>query len=185
MNDSASAKEDSAWQRLDRQTLVQEKFLTVYRDLVRLPNGSQKQYFLTKKSDIVVIVALTDQNEVIMLKEYKYAANKYLNVLPAGHIENNESPIEAAKRELLEETGFTAMTYEYIGTLFESPVQDLHKIEVVFVKNAQRVQAANLEASEDLFAYTLTIPDLKTKVLQGEVQSCSTLGALARTGVLL
>ncbi len=174
----------SSWQQLNRTILVDEKFLRVYRDRVQLPNGQIRDYYLTKKSDIVVIVAITPESQVVMLSEYKYGAGQYLTVLPAGHIEANETPENAARRELAEETGFTGKHYEHLGTLFESPVQDTHKVEVVLVTNAKQTATATIEESEDLQTTILTREDLKTKVLQGHVQSCSTLGALALSGIL-
>lgn len=174
----------SPLQQLRRETLISEKFLTVYRDTVRLLNGQIRDYYLTKKSDIVVVIAVTSESQVVMLSEYKYGTNKYLTVLPAGHIEPEETPINAAKRELAEETGFTGNTYEYIGTLFESPVQDTHKVEVVLVKNVEKTLVPNIEESEYLQPILFTIDSIKKKVLLGDIQSCSTLGALALSGIL-
>ena len=157
---------ETKWQRVNRETLVEEKFLTVYHDKVKVQNGSIRDYYLTKKSDIVVVVAVTPGDEIVMLEEYKYAANKRLTVLPAGHIDNGESPEEAGKRELLEETGFQAESYEYLGTLFEAPVQDLHKVEVVLAKNAVQFQEPQLEETEDLTSWLIEIEDIKQNVLQ-------------------
>lgn len=172
------------WKRLNRETLIDEKFLTVYHDRVEVPSGQVRDYYLTKKSDIVIVVALTDKNEIVMLREYKYAADQYLDVLPAGHLEAGETPEGAARRELVEETGYEGTSYEYIGRLFEAPVQDLHRVEVVLVKGAKKTVKVQLEDTEDLTAYTISKDDIKRKVLQGGVGSCSTLGGLALSGIL-
>jgi len=166
------------WQRVSRLELLDSAFLKVYQDRVRLPNGSERDYFLTKKADIVIVVATTGDGEVVMIDEYKYAALKYMTVLPAGHIEAGEDPTKAAKRELSEETGYEGKTYEYLGQLFESPVQDLHRIEVVRVKNVSKKTEISHEDSEDIKTHLILVEELKKKISAAEIQSCSTLGAL-------
>lgn len=167
------------WQQVSRTILLDSKFLKVYQDRVLLPDNSERDYFLNKKSDIVVIVATTPNEEIIILDEYKYAAGKYMTVLPAGHIENNEDVVEAAKRELREETGYEGKEYVYLGQLYEAPVQDLHQIHVVRVKDAQEKTHTLHENSEDITTYLITKEKLKEKILNNQIQSCSTLGALS------
>lgn len=166
------------WQQISRSNIFNSQFLQVYQDKVRLPDGSERDYFLTKKPNIVVIVATTANEEVVMIHEYKYAAGKHMTVLPAGHIEMGEDPRDAAKRELLEETGYEGETYEYLNQLFESPVQDLHRVEVVRVKHVVKKTLVSHENSEDITTRLFPIEELKKEILAGTIQSCSTLSAL-------
>lgn len=173
------------WKRLERLDIFDSKYLKVYRDKVCLPNGNECDFFLTKKSNIVVIVAITSDSKLIMIDEYKYAAEKHMTVLPAGHVEINEEIIEAAKRELAEETGYVGVDYAYLGRLYESPVQDLHHVDVVMVKNVKKIMQVSHEKSEDIRLHLTKISDLKKNILNNKIQSCSTLGALSLTGLLL
>lgn len=171
------------WRQISRLKIFDSKFLKVYQDRVRLPDRSEGDYFLTKKADIVVVVATTADKKVVMIDEYKYAAGKYMTVLPAGHIENDEYLIDTAKRELSEETGYEGEKYEYLGRLFEAPVQDLHMVEVVRVKNVVKKKAISRENSEDIKIHLIPIKKIKVEISINKIQSCSTLGALSLAGL--
>jgi len=172
------------WLQLSREEVFHSPFLNVYHDQVRVPNGTTRDYFLTEKSDIVIVVATTSDGQVMLIDEYKYAANSHMLVLPAGHVETDEDPIETAKRELLEETGYTGEEYTYIGRLYESPVQDLHKVFVVKVNNVVKKINPQYEPTEDITTHPISLETLKDHIISGKIVSCSTLGALAVTGLI-
>ena len=157
------------WHTNRRTKLLNSHFLQVFKDEVRIPNDITREYYLTKKAEI---------------NEYKYAAGKQMLVLPAGHIENGEDAKKAAKRELLEETGYSGATYKYLGRLFESPVQDLHKVEVVRVTKVKKIKKEDLEASEDITLNLISPKQINAGILCGKIQSCSTISSLALSGLL-
>ena len=77
-----------SWKRLDRKTLIDTKFLKVYEDKVKLPNGNViDDYSVIEKPNYSMIVALDTDNNIVTIDEYKYAINKIIHTLPAGHIE--------------------------------------------------------------------------------------------------
>lgn len=170
--------------RLKRSIIHKSPHLVVYKDSVRLPSGEIGEYLLTQKSDIVVIVATTRRGEVIMLDEYKYAAKKVMRVLPAGHIEGKENGIKTAQRELFEETGYGNGDFQYVGTLCESPVQDLHRVVIVRAKNVIKIGEPKHEATEAIVIKCMRINDIKKAIKNGGIISCSTIGALCASGLL-
>jgi len=175
----------SPWQTISRKKIYTSKFLEVFKDRVKIPKKKIiAEYFLTKKGDVVIVVATTPENKVIMLKEYKYAANKFMHVLPAGHIQKGESTLRAAQRELLEETGYNSNHFSYLGTLYEYPTQDLHQIKVVRTKNVFKDGLVKHEPTEDISIYLKPVDEIKKEILKGKLQSCSSLGALALAGLL-
>ena len=74
-------------------------------------------YYSLQMPDYVAIVALTEHQEVLLVRQYRPAVERYTLELPSGHVEQGESPAEAAKRELLEETGYEADDVELLGCL--------------------------------------------------------------------
>ena len=173
------------WKRLSRKDVYHSKFLSVYEDTVRLPNGKViGPYTVTKKPDIVVIVATTKKkNELIVLNEYKYGADKIMRVLPAGHIETKEEALRAAKRELKEETGFSGGHFTYAGALHEYASKDLHTIHVVRAIGVTRSALPQKEETENISAHLLPISRVKKEIRGGRWQAASSLGALLIAGI--
>lgn len=173
------------WQRLNRKQVYNSKFLKVYEDTVRLPNGQAlADYTVVEKPSVVIVVATTASNDVLVLREYKYAANKELLTLPAGHLKTGEKPTDAAKRELLEETGFTADTFDELGVLYDYPTKDLHVVHVVRARRVSKVAAEQPEATETIRHEIVSLNELKAQIKGVEWQASSALAALARAGIL-
>lgn len=141
-----------------------------------------EEYFLIKKPDIVIIVPMTSEGELIYLEEYKHGAGRYLNVLPAGHIKSGESYLEAAKRELLEETGY-AGDVTSAGELFEYPSMDCHKVHVFIARDVQQVADPSPEQTESLRVKKIQFAELKGMISKGEWKSSSSLSAILLSGI--
>jgi len=151
----------SSWKQLDRKTLVDTKFLKVYQDTVELPNKKIfDDYTVVKFNDPVVIVGVDENNRVLTITEYRYAHDQILFSLPAGAIDAGESPIEAAERELLEETGYTADTFELVGELYEYPTKAAHTTRVVRATNIKKVAEPRHEPTE--FIENIQLQDIET-----------------------
>ena len=172
------------WKRLARETVFHSKFLTVYNDTVQLPNGSViDDYTVVKKLSFVMIVATDTEGRLIILREYKYAVDKVMLALSAGCIEANESVLEAAKRELEEETGATGGTFEEIGVIYEYPTKDMHAGYIVRAKGVTITEQPRHEATESITVQTISIELLKQQILNKEWESSSAIAALTLSGV--
>lgn len=174
------------WERLSRKEIFKSPFLQVLEDSVRLPNGNTiDDYTLIKKPDIVIVVATTPDNKIITFREYKYAADRMLNTLPAGHVEEGEDPLKAAKRELLEETGYVSHELMLCGTLCEYPTKDMHNVYVVSAKNAQRTGVQSLEDTEGIEDLReVSMQELQQEIAEGKWSITAVLAAFAVAGVL-
>lgn len=170
-----------SWERVDRKSLVDTPFLKVYSDTIRLPNGSLIDYTVVKKRDIAMIVATNTKGEVLIQEEYRYAVDKTLKSLPGGQIDGNETPEEAAERELLEETGYGGGSYEVVDTLYEYPTKDAHTITIVRAKNVTWQKSATHEATENISApQWVTINELRRQIQTGEWKTTSAVAGLVR-----
>lgn len=173
------------WKLISRKKVYDSKFLKVYEDAVELPNGNIiDDYTVVEKPSIVMVVATTSDDKVVVLQEYKYAAGKQLLTLPAGHIKASEKPVDAAKRELLEETGFTAKSFEEVGILHDYPTKDLHLVHVVRARNITAAGNEKHEETESITWHLLQSKDIKRQITSGQWQASSAVAALTCSGVL-
>lgn len=177
---------EKSWQLVSRKNLVNSAFLDVFEDTVRLPNGKIiDDYTLVKKPDIVIIIATTPDNRILTFREYKYAADEMLNTVPAGHVEDGEDPVDTARRELLEETGYTSDEFTLHQTLCEYPTKDLHKVYVVVAKNIRISGEQSLEDTELIEGIRfVSRGELQEEIAVGKWTITAVLAAFAVTGVL-
>lgn len=179
---------DNKWKQLARKLVFDSKFVKVYEDTIQLPDGDViNDYTVVEKPNTVMVVATTRENKIIVLHEYKYAADEVLLTLPAGHVKKNEDPIGAALRELEEETGFTASAEdsELVGVLRDYPTKDLHTVSVVRIKNAAPTGAISHEETEQLTHTLLSKAELIKQFKAKKWKASSAIAALVIAEILI
>lgn len=140
-----------SWERTKRTVKYQTSHMSVYEDVVVLPNGHVIDGFsVVSVRNGVVVVAKDQSGDLIVVKEYKYAIDKDILVLPAGGIEDGDSPIQAAKKELLEETGYSGGEIELITAYNDYPSKMTHTTYVVRMTNVQKISDAEHEDTEEI-----------------------------------
>jgi len=105
------------WQQLSSKVVFENPFYAAYQDEVLRPDGSKGIYNVIEDHGASFIVAIDDNNEVMLIGVHRYPNNNYSVEVPAGGI-GDEDPLMAAKRELQEETGLIASQWKHIGTTF-------------------------------------------------------------------
>ena len=93
------------WKELSRERVL-DAFTVIDKVTYELPNGATKDIYLRVQSPAACVLALTEDNRVIMEEQFRPGPNRVLFELPGGYVEEGEDPVQAMKRELLEETGF-------------------------------------------------------------------------------
>ena len=175
--------------RLSEETLSSEvvyngRIITVKKDTVMLENGQKAPRELINHPGGVCVVPLTDNGEVIMVRQFRYAYKKALLEVPAGKLNYGEDPFECGKRELMEETGAVAENYTYLGKVYPTPA---YLDEVIHVYLAQGLSFGEQKLDEDEFLEVERYPlsDLVQMVMNNEIEDAKTQVAILKTHVLL
>ncbi len=156
------------------QTVIFEgKIVTLRVDDARLPNGRMAKREVVEHPGGVCVAALTDKEELLFVRQFRYPYGEVIPELPAGKLERGEDPFEAIKRELKEETGAVAGHYEDMGKLYPSPG---YCGEIIHLYFATDLSFGEMDPDEDEFLEVERIP-LATAVemvLSGEIRDAKT-----------
>lgn len=163
--------------RVDSRVAFSGRVVRVACDRVVLPNGHTAELEVVRHPGATAIVALSEEESVFMVRQYRYATGGWLVELPAGKLEPGESPIDCARRELEEEIGFRAGRLEELGVVYTTPG---FADERIWFFLAQELEPAEqkLEADEVLEVEEWPLEELWQRVCRGEIQDSKTICAL-------
>ncbi|MDH3324934.1 MAG: NUDIX hydrolase [Candidatus Peregrinibacteria bacterium] len=135
---------------LSSEKLVDEQYCPIEKQLVELPNGDQTYWFVNNTPDAVIVIAFLSDGQVLLQKNYKHGSGEFITEFTAGMIDSGETPADCAKRELLEETGHSAESFEKIGESFANPTGSPMKYHFFVAKNCHKTGEQNLDQSEQI-----------------------------------
>lgn len=116
------AEDKQQWKTLSSEYLIRRPWLTARRDEVQLPNGKiNHEYYVLEYPDWVNVIAVTHDGCILIERQYRHALDEVGFEIVAGVIEKGETPLEAAKRELMEETGYSGGTWQQLMTISANP----------------------------------------------------------------
>jgi ADP-ribose pyrophosphatase len=148
--------------------IVYKGYLDVRLDQLQLPHGAKMSYTSLKMGvNAAAILAKTADGKLIINKEYRHPTGKWLLSCPGGRIDPGESPLEAAKRELLEETGYGEGRFSLLGNAYPFPAVTDQIIYYIYVEDAVFVQPTHREPFELIHTELKTLEDLKREILAG------------------
>jgi len=145
-------KKEKTWQVLDSEYLFRRPWLTARRDHVKLPNGTEnEEYYVLEYSDWVNVIALTTDGEMLLIRQYRHGIGETHLELVAGVVDpTDDTPLDAARRELMEETGYGGGTwYEFMVLAPNASAMNNHCHTFVAV-GVERLSAQHLEPTEDI-----------------------------------
>jgi 8-oxo-dGTP pyrophosphatase MutT (NUDIX family) len=135
-----------------------------------MPDGTLiDDYYVLEYPGWVNAIALTDENEVILIKQYRHAAEEVILELPGGCIDLGETPIEAVTRELLEETGYQFDSATPLCTLYANPSTSGNITTSFIVKGGRKIQEQHLDGREEIEVILVSINEFKSLVLQNKL----------------
>ena len=167
------------------KSVFEGKILHVFVDDINLPNGESSFREYIKHIGAVAVLPLTDDGKVICVRQYRYAVGQVTTEIPAGKLDTpDEDPVEAALRELREETGARCKRLTYLGTYLASPAILDEKINLYLARD---LEFGETDPDDDEFIDVVQIPlaEMVDAVMAGEILDGKTQLAVLKVNELL
>jgi ADP-ribose pyrophosphatase len=162
----------------------QGRVFSLFRENVTLENGVTVDMDLIRHPGASAVIPLTEAKDIVMIRQYRHAVGAYIWEIPAGTLDPRETPLDCAKRELTEETGFAASQWQPLGEVTPVPGYSNERIHLFLA--TQLTQATQrLDSDEMLHVETLAMADAVNMVFQGGIQDCKTICGILLANHLL
>ncbi len=167
-------REDS----LDSKRLFDGYIISLRQDTLKLPDGMTVTREIVEHNGGVTIACLPKPGQIILIRQYRYPIDKEIIELPAGRIELGEDPLVCAQRELIEETGYKASSWEEVARFYSAPG---FCNEMLYLYKASDITflGKNLDVDEETEVLILPLEDAWELCLTGEIQDAKTIAGLA------
>lgn len=155
---------------LESEYLVRQPWLTARRDRLELPDGRIiPEYYVLEYPDWVNVIAITKDGQFVMERQYRHAARKISLELPCGVMEEGETPLEAAQRELLEETGFGGGQWKKLMELSPNPSAMSNTTHCFLAIGVEKIAEQHLDETEELSVLFMTKEEVKRMLNENQI----------------
>jgi ADP-ribose pyrophosphatase len=167
---------------LQHEIVYDGHIFSIARDRVKLPSGHEGTMEVVHHHGSVVLIPMPDPQHVILVKQYRYAVDKWLWELAAGSLEPGEDGEAGARRECEEETGLIPGRVEFLGAYYPTPGYCDEKMNIYRLTGLRTPgvgeQMATPDADEDLEIRTFSVDDLRAMIRRGEIEDLKTVVGL-------
>ena len=163
--------EDGRWVTISSEYLFRRPWLTVRHDKVRLPDGRiNPEFYVLEYPDWVNIIAITADGEFVMERQYRHGLDKTCYELAAGVVEDGETPLEAARRELEEETGYGGGEWKELMLISGNPSTTSNLTHCFLAVGVEKVSAQHLDSTEDLSVCLLALDQVRQLLVSDKIR---------------
>lgn len=126
------------WKLVEKKVILDHPRMKIYQDIVQLPNGERKEWPYWDSTDSVMMLGMTKDKKLIMIHQYRYLLGEEVIEFPAGALHENENIENGLKREFEEETGYRALSFQKLCSVYETYGQLNRQIHIFFSSNVQK-----------------------------------------------
>jgi ADP-ribose pyrophosphatase len=166
---------------LEHEEIYKGRIFTVVRDRVRLPKGVEATLEVVRHPGSVVLLPLPGPGQVILVKQYRYAVDRWVWELAAGSLKLGEDPAEGAARECEEETGLVAGRVEFVGAFYPTPGycdEKMNFFKLTMLAPPDNRPAASPDDDEDIRTRTFSLDRVREMITRGEIDDLKTAAGL-------
>ena len=167
------------WEAESSNTVYQKKWMTIREESCRLPDGSiLNPYIIIDVPNFCNVFIVTENEEIVFVKQYRHAAGIISIELPGGMIDEGEEPIVSVAREMKEETGYDSNDIELLFTVCPNPPLESNRAWFYIAKNAKLSHPISLDQYEDIEVIKMTKNDFIKMLLNNEFTHGAQAGAM-------
>ncbi|MFC0235040.1 NUDIX hydrolase [Fictibacillus phosphorivorans] len=159
---------------VSKEQVYSGKIIDLYIEEVELPNKKIGKREIVKHPGAVAVLAVTDEGKMLMVEQFRKPLEKTIIEIPAGKLEKGEDPLECAKRELLEETGFTCESMESIGSFYTSPGFADELIHLYYTNTLTKQGDQMTDEDEFLNVLEISVDEAKELMKQEKIHDAKT-----------
>jgi 8-oxo-dGTP pyrophosphatase MutT (NUDIX family) len=157
------------WQQVSSQTVLQDRWMTLRADVCELSDGHRiEPYYVIEERDWAHCLAVTPDNRIILVRQYRHAAGVFCTELPGGVIDDGESPLQAVQRELHEETGYAADDWLALGSFYANPARQTNRVHLFVARDARLAGEPDPDPGEELVVLSVSVDEVVGMIAAGE-----------------
>jgi 8-oxo-dGTP pyrophosphatase MutT (NUDIX family) len=168
------------WERISSKEIADCRVFKVREDLCERESDSKRStFFVIESPDWVNIIAMTKDEEVVLIEQFRHGTEEIILEIPGGMIDENEDAETAARRELLEETGFSSDQFILLGKSSPNPAIQGNTLYHFLALNAEKTHETTFDEHESLVTKLVSLKEIKKLILKGKITHSLVLAAFA------